>query len=270
MATRSENLFLPPPIPQENWKEFMSELEGVSENFLESASPQTFLQLLSKATPPLNKLSLLRSLLNRRDPPNLSHAMLVGVITRKFHPVFFKKKLSADCCFFTVWIRDSTDEIRVSFWGDSIVRPNYGKLQEGRMVVIVGYKVKSLFLNDRSSTYETDRLSPAEASLLVSSRVIVIDLYSLWHARPSDHATKLFLREYSDFGFCPASFSSLSVTPSPSEFTRSVVARVIYKVCVCVLHTGCYSYLCPRALSGPVTASRESSRVCGWLCTTVV
>ena len=51
-ATRSENLFLPPPKPQESWKEFMSDLEGVSKNSLESATPQTFLRLLSKATPP--------------------------------------------------------------------------------------------------------------------------------------------------------------------------------------------------------------------------
>ena len=232
-ATRSENLFLPPPKPQESWKEFMSDLEGVSKNSLESATPQTFLRLLSKATPPLNKLSVLRALLSLRDPPNLSNAILVGVITRKFHPVFFKKKLSADSCFFAIWIRDATDEIRVSFWGDSIVRANYGKLQEGRLVVIVGYKVKSLFQNDRICTYETDRLSPAEANLIVSSQVLAIDLYSLWHARPSDHATKLFLKEYRHFGFCPTSLSSLSLTPSPSEFTRSVVARVIYKVCVC-------------------------------------
>ena len=229
-ATRSENLFLPPPKPQESWREFVSELEGVGENLLEPASPQSFLQLLSKAAPPLNKLSILRSLLTLRDPPNLSDALLVGVITRKFHPVFFKKKLSSECCFFAIWIRDATDEIRVSFWGDKIVRTNYGKLQEGRLIVIVGYRVKGLFQNDR--LFEKDRLSPVEANLLVSSQVAVIDLYSLWHARPSDHATKLFLREYCHFGFCPNSLSSLSLKPSPSEYTRSVVARVIYKVCV--------------------------------------
>ena len=73
-----------------------------------------------------------------------------------------------------------------------------------------------------------------------------IDLHTLWQCRPNDRNMNSFLRGFFNFEFCPAPLDELSLCPLPSEARRSVVARVIYKVCVrvcvcvlCVLSPDC-------------------------------
>ena len=178
MVTRSEVHFPPPPRPQEPWKEFFSNQEKHSSDshqvlpsycyivpiyplLLSQASPHAFLELLA-SQPPLRALSSLRQELHSTEA-YLPHGLLMGVITRKFHPSFQRKKDSSQLCFCSVWVRDPSDQVRVTLWEGS-VGEHYSKLQEGRLLVIKGFRVRPLYQPEQQGP-DRERLSPAEVSI---------------------------------------------------------------------------------------------------------
>ncbi|KAI6658630.1 hypothetical protein LOD99_15428 [Oopsacas minuta] len=230
MATQTENHFPPPPRPLEPWNEFMSQQSKLSADALAVSDPITCFELINSSPSPRENISILRSQLGTTLPYR-PDALLIGVITRKFHPIFFtKKRNSSDFCFFAIWVKDASDLVRVSFWGSSVIKRNYSRLQEGRLLVIKGYRVKDVYQQDKYNS-DPHHLSPAEVIAHVTSRVECFDISSLWNFMPGNIKIKLFIKEFLDFEFFPVTLSRISLSPTPSEFTCSVVARVIYKSC---------------------------------------
>ena len=124
------------------------------------------------SNPPFGNLSVLRSHVNTSEA-YLPHGLLMGVITRKFQPSFHKRRDLTEGCCCSVWVRDLSDQVRVTFW-EGAVQEHYSKLQEGRLLVIKGFKVRPIYQPEQQQGPDWDRLSPAEVSISECTPIVSV------------------------------------------------------------------------------------------------